>query len=147
MFSVACDLLGAAGYEHYEISNWAKPGHVCRHNLVYWRRDPYLGLGAGAHSYRDGRRWWNLRPPQQYLEAVERGELPIGGDETLTPDDRRLEDVFLKLRTTEGLPAIDVDPTIAQAYVDEGLLDRRNGSYVLTERGMFLANDLALALA
>jgi oxygen-independent coproporphyrinogen-3 oxidase len=147
MFALACDLLGAAGYEHYEISNWAKPGHTCRHNLVYWRRDPYLGLGAGAHSHRDGRRWWNVRPPQQYLETVEERRRPVGGEEHLTPGDRRLEDVYLRLRTTEGLPTDDVDPAAAQTYLDEGLLDRRDGHYVLTERGMFLANDLALALS
>jgi oxygen-independent coproporphyrinogen-3 oxidase len=147
MYDLACELLGGAGYAHYEISNWARPGHQCRHNLVYWRRRPYLGLGAGAHSFLDGRRWWNERPPQAYLEAVEAGCLPVGGEELLTGEDRRLEDVFLCLRTDAGLPATEVDPTRAEPYLAAGLLVRRNGSYVPTERGMFLANDLALALA
>jgi putative oxygen-independent coproporphyrinogen III oxidase len=147
MYELACELLGGAGYGHYEISNWARPGHRCRHNLVYWRRRPYLGLGAGAHSFRDGRRWWNERPPQAYLEAVEAGRLPVGGDEVLTEEDRRLEDVFLRLRTDAGLPSAEVDPSRAELYLSAGLLVRRNGGYVLTERGMFLANDLALALS
>jgi putative oxygen-independent coproporphyrinogen III oxidase len=147
MYDVACKLLGGAGYEHYEISNWARPGHRCRHNLVYWRRRPYLGLGAGAHSFRDGRRWWNERPPQAYLEAVEAGRLPVGGKEVLTDEERRMEDVFLRLRTDAGLPSAEVDPSRAEPYLAAGLLVRRNGSYVLTERGMFLANDLALALS
>ena len=76
----ACELLRDAGYHHYEVSNWAKPGFECRHNLGYWERRPYVGLGAGAHAYRDDVRWWNVRPPETYLEQVEAGELPIGGE-------------------------------------------------------------------
>jgi oxygen-independent coproporphyrinogen-3 oxidase len=147
MYDLACELLAGAGYEHYEISNWARPGHKCQHNLVYWRRRPYLGLGAGAHSFRDGRRWWNERPPQAYLAAAEAGRLPVGGEEVLTDEDRRLEDVFLRLRTDAGLSAAKIDPSRAEPYIAEGLLERLDGRYVLTERGMFLANDVALALA
>ena len=76
MFVVACELLRDAGYRHYEISNWAKPGFECRHNLGYWERRPYVGLGAGAHAYRDDVRWWNLRPPEAYMERVEAGRAP-----------------------------------------------------------------------
>jgi oxygen-independent coproporphyrinogen-3 oxidase len=147
MFELACAVLGAAGYEHYEVSNWALPGRECRHNLGYWERRPYLGLGAGAHSWRDGRRWWNVRPPQQYLETVEGGSKPIGGEELLGPDAERLESVFLGLRTSGGVSAADVDPGRAEPFVQEGLLERRDGRLVLTERGLFLANDVVLALA
>jgi oxygen-independent coproporphyrinogen III oxidase len=63
MYDLTCHVLGAAGYRHYEVSNWARPGHECRHNLGYWEGRSYLGLGAGAHSFRAGRRWWNVRPP------------------------------------------------------------------------------------
>ena len=101
MFDLACELLGEAGYGHYEVSNWALSGFECRHNLGYWRKQPYLGMGAGAHSYRDGRRWWNLRPPAEYLDVVERGRHPVGGEERLTQEDERLEEVFLKLRILE----------------------------------------------
>ncbi|MDP9341045.1 MAG: radical SAM family heme chaperone HemW [Actinomycetota bacterium] len=147
MYDAACEALNTTGYRHYEVSNWARPGFECRHNLGYWQGRPYLGLGAGAHSYREGRRWWNLRPPAGYIGAVERGEHPVGGDEVLTPEEVRLEATFLRLRTTEGLPAGEVAPAAAAPFLEEGLLTRRNGHLVLTDRGMFLANDVALALA
>jgi oxygen-independent coproporphyrinogen-3 oxidase len=147
MFGLACEMLREAGYEHYEVSNWAKSGFECRHNLGYWQRRPYLGLGAGAHSYREARRWWNLRPPEQYMEAVESGEPPVGDEERLTPEEERLEEVFLKLRILEGLPATDLDPATAAAFLEDGLLARSNGHLVPTERGMLLLNELVLALA
>jgi putative oxygen-independent coproporphyrinogen III oxidase len=146
MFALACELLGDAGYEHYEISNWARPGRECVHNLGYWESRPYLGLGAGAHSFRGDRRWWNIRPPQQYLEVVESGRQPIGGEERLTEDERRLELVSLGLRTTRGLAVDEIDVRLAIPYLDAGLLARRNGHVVLTERGMLLANEVVLAL-
>jgi oxygen-independent coproporphyrinogen-3 oxidase len=147
MFALACDVLGAAGYEHYEVSNWSKPGRECRHNLTYWRRNAYLGLGAGAQSFREDRRSWNVRPPEHYLEMVERGERPEGGEELLTPEDAHLEDLFLHLRTREGISATQVQAAAAEPFLEEGLLARRNGNYVLTERGMFLANELVVALS
>jgi oxygen-independent coproporphyrinogen-3 oxidase len=147
MFELACELLGAAGYDHYEVSNWALPGRECRHNLGYWQRRPYLGLGAGAHSWRDGRRWWNIRPPEQYLATVESGVQPVGGDERLDDEAVRLEAVFLGLRTRSGVPKSDVDAERAAPFLEEGLLDERDGRLVLTERGLFLANDVVLALA
>jgi oxygen-independent coproporphyrinogen-3 oxidase len=139
-------VLGAAGYGHYEVSNWALPGRECRHNLGYWERRPYLGLGAGAHSWRDGRRWWNVRPPEVYLQTVESGAKPIGGDEVLDDDALRLESVLLGLRTAAGVSATDVDAGRAAPFLQEGLLDERDGRLVLTERGLFLANDVVLAL-
>jgi putative oxygen-independent coproporphyrinogen III oxidase len=147
MFDLACELLGEAGYGHYEVSNWAFPGFECRHNLGYWRKQPYLGLGAGAHSYRDGRRWWNVRPPAEYLDVVEHGQPPVGGEERLTPEDERLEEVFLKLRILEGVPVASVDRDVASAFTEQGLLRRRDGHLVPTERGMLLLNELVLALA
>jgi putative oxygen-independent coproporphyrinogen III oxidase len=146
MFVLACELLGDAGYGHYEVSNWALRGFECRHNLGYWRKHPYLGLGAGAHSYRDGRRWWNLRPPSEYLDAVEQGLHPLGGEERLTPWDERLEEVFLKLRILEGVPAISVASDVASRFLEQGLLRRLDGHLVPTERGMLLLNELVVAL-
>ncbi|MFL5798374.1 MAG: radical SAM family heme chaperone HemW [Actinomycetota bacterium] len=146
MFDLACEALGAAGYGHYEVSNWALPGHESRHNLGYWERRPYLGLGAGAHSWRDGRRWWNVRPPQQYLDAVESGTIPLGGEERLDDDASRLEAMFLGLRTSFGVAAAEVDRALAAPFVEGGLLVERDGRMVLTERGLFLANDVVLAL-
>ncbi len=70
MYETADALLTAAGYRQYEISNWAKPGFACAHNLTYWRNQPYLGMGAGAHSFSAGKRWWNVRPVPRYVEMV-----------------------------------------------------------------------------
>jgi putative oxygen-independent coproporphyrinogen III oxidase len=146
MFGVACELLGEAGYRHYEISNWAKPGFECLHNLGYWERRAYLGLGAGAHSYRENHRWWNIRPPEEYMERVERGELPVGGDEHLDPSDAYLEEVFLRMRILEGIPSSWIDAGVSAPFVENGLLADELGTLVPTERGMLLLNELVLAL-
>jgi putative oxygen-independent coproporphyrinogen III oxidase len=146
MFEIACEVLADAGYRHYEISNWAKPGYGCRHNLGYWERRPYLGLGAGAHSYRDDVRWWNVRPPDAYIDTVARGELPIGGSESLDPSDAYLEEVFLKLRILEGVPASWFEPDRYERFVASGLLHDDLGRLVPTERGMLLLNELVLGL-
>ncbi len=147
MFALACELLGEAGYRHYEVSNWARPGRECRHNLGYWRRRPYLGLGAGAHSFRGERRWWNVRPPEEYLRRVEAGELPIGGEERLGPEQAHLEEVLLRLRILEGVPASWAEPRAVEPLLDAGLLREQGASLVPTERGMLLLNELVLALA
>ena len=146
MFETACRVLGEAGYGHYEISNWARPGYECRHNLGYWEQRPYVGLGAGAHGYRDGRRWWNVRPPEEYLSIVERGELPVGGSEELEPADAYLEEVFLRLRILQGIPASWIEDGREEPYLESGLLVRDDGQLVPTERGMLLLNELVLGL-
>jgi oxygen-independent coproporphyrinogen-3 oxidase len=146
-YELACELLGAAGYEHYEISNWAKPGRRCVHNDGYWEARPYLGLGAGAHAYRDGVRWWNVRPPQEYLSRVEAGERPVGGEERLTETERLTERLLLGLRRIDGVPVEWVDAARVEDFVGEGLAERRNGHVALTERGMLLANEAVLELA
>jgi putative oxygen-independent coproporphyrinogen III oxidase len=147
MYEAACTMLAEGGYEHYEISNWAKPGHRSVHNMGYWEGRPYLGLGAGAHSYRAGRRWWNVRPPQQYLEEVEAGRRPIGGSEGLGQGHQRMERLLLGLRVSDGVPVEWLDLARAAPLVAEGLAEWRNGHLVLTERGMFVANQIVLELA
>jgi putative oxygen-independent coproporphyrinogen III oxidase len=146
MYELACRLLADAGYEHYEVSNWARPGHRCTHNMGYWEGHPYLGLGAGAHSYRDGVRWWNVRPPQQYMASVGEGRKPLGGEERLTKDEQRLERLLLGLRVAGGIPAEWIDDDRAEPFLEEGLAQRRNGRLALTERGLFLANEVVLEL-
>jgi oxygen-independent coproporphyrinogen-3 oxidase len=146
MFCLACDRLADAGYAHYEVSNWARPGFECQHNLGYWERRPYAGLGAGAHSYRDDRRWWNVRRPEEYLSLVESGRLPVGGEERLEPSDAYLEEVFLRLRILEGIPVSWVEPDRAEPFLASGLLEDHDGALVPTERGMLLLNELVLAL-
>jgi putative oxygen-independent coproporphyrinogen III oxidase len=147
MFALACETLRDAGYVHYEVSNWARPGFECRHNLGYWERRPYVGLGAGAHAYREDRRWWNVRPPEEYMTMVEAGDLPIGGGEQLEPGDAYLEEVFLRLRILEGVPSSWIEPEKAAPFLASGLLRDDDGALVPTERGMLLLNELVLALA
>jgi putative oxygen-independent coproporphyrinogen III oxidase len=146
MFGLACEVLRDAGYRHYEVSNWARPGFECEHNLGYWERRPYVGLGAGAHAYRDDVRWWNVRPPETYMEMVEAGELPIGGSESLDAGDAYLEEVFLRLRILEGVPTGWFEPARYERFLDTGLLEDDLGRLVPTERGMLLLNELVLAL-
>ncbi|HET7235455.1 MAG TPA: radical SAM family heme chaperone HemW [Actinomycetota bacterium] len=147
MFELACSVLAEAGYAHYEVSNWAKPGYECVHNLGYWERRPYLGLGAGAHAQRGDRRWWNVRPPQEYLTLVEGGTLPLGGEERLEHAEAHLEEVFLRLRILEGVPTSWVQDGRAEPFLESGLLREDDGALVPTERGMLLLNELVLALA
>jgi len=148
MYATTCEVLGAAGYEHYEVSNWALPGRRCVHNLGYWEGRSYLGLGAGAHSFAGDRRWWNVRPPQQYLEIVAASRLPIGDEERLDGDARSLERLLLGLRLVDGIPESWLEsPERADAFVAEGLAERRDGRLALTDRGMFLANELVTDLA
>ena len=104
-------LLTAAGLENYEVSNWSLPGHECRHNQLYWRQQNYRGFGCAAHSHADGRRWWNVRTPERYIEAVERGASTEAAGESLDDETRRMEGLQLTLRTTDGVPveALDVE--------------------------------------
>jgi oxygen-independent coproporphyrinogen III oxidase len=96
-------VLRAAGYHHYEISNWAKPGFEARHNLKYWRREAYLGFGAGAHSFSGTERWANAHDAADYVKAVEASGLPVEQHEVLTAERALEEELFLGLRQLEGI--------------------------------------------
>ncbi|MGA2096256.1 MAG: radical SAM family heme chaperone HemW [Candidatus Acidiferrum sp.] len=102
-YETACEFLGAAGYHHYEISNWAKPGLESRHNLKYWRREPYLGFGAGAHSFCGTERWANAHDPAEYGRAIMGGRLPIEQHEVVTAAAALEEELFLGLRQLDGI--------------------------------------------
>jgi oxygen-independent coproporphyrinogen-3 oxidase len=146
MYELACDILGGAGYVHYEVSNWALPGRECLHNLGYWEGRPYLGLGAGAHSFRRGRRWWNVRPPHQYIESLTGERLPIGGEERIDGRDGKLEALLLGLRLNRGIPDTWIQPEIAEDFVGRGLARFRGSRFALTDRGMLLASEVVLAV-
>jgi oxygen-independent coproporphyrinogen-3 oxidase len=103
-YLVADELLGGAGRPWYEISNWARPGHECRHNLLTWAGGEYLGVGCAAHSHVAGRRWWNLRTPERYLAAVEAAEPAEAAGERLDAEGRAHERLVLALRTRAGAP-------------------------------------------
>src|SRR5882762_3386642 len=102
-YEKAQEILRAAGYHHYEISNWAKPGFESRHNLKYWRREPYLGFGAGAHSFSGTERWANAHDAADYVTAVQGGRLPVEQQERLTAESALEEELFLGLRQLDGI--------------------------------------------
>jgi oxygen-independent coproporphyrinogen-3 oxidase len=108
-YESACARLAAAGYEHYEISNWALPGRRSRHNLKYWRREPYLGFGAGAHSFDGKTRWANVHDSAQYVAAIEQGISAREQIEPVTMEQALEEEFFLGLRQLEGIDLARID--------------------------------------
>ena len=138
-YEMTDDILTREGYTWEEISNWARPGHRCRHNHLYWEQGDYVGIGSAAHSHRGGARWWNVRTPERYIEAVDAGRSPEAGREVLTAEERDFEALSLSLRTPRGVPWADLTGP------DEldGLVEPRHGRAVLTVRGRLLANEVS----
>jgi oxygen-independent coproporphyrinogen-3 oxidase len=155
-YRIADEVLGEAGFAWYEISNWAKPGHACRHNLTYWLGGDYAAVGCAAHGYRDGRRYWHVRTPDRFVDAVRAGRSPEAGSERLDPAARRLEALALQVRTGAGVPvdalaADDVDGVLAGLVTRVSQVDASWGvgaepRLVLTEAGRMLANEVAIRL-
>ena len=171
MYTLAGELLGETGYHHYEISSWALPGYKCQHNLIYWRNQPYLGVGPGAHSYLHGHRFYQVKSPRLYVERV--GEWTNRGAtqaknldgallqnvetlEAAEPVDLKLEmaeTVFLGLRLLDGLELkgfhrrfgvdlTDVYEQQVRELTEVGLLEQANGALRLTKRGVLLSNQV-----
>jgi putative oxygen-independent coproporphyrinogen III oxidase len=143
-YALATELLGGAGLDWYEISNWARSGHRCRHNELYWAQGDYLGVGCAAHSHRAGQRWWNLRTPERYIAAVRDGVSTVAASETLDPDERRIEALQLALRTATGVPPGALSDHDRQV-LDE-LVEERDARLHLTPSGRLLANEVAVRL-
>jgi putative oxygen-independent coproporphyrinogen III oxidase len=146
-YLVADELLASAGFDWYEVSNWAtKPAAQCRHNLAYWRSDDWWGAGPGAHSHVGGVRWWNVKHPAAYAGRLAESRSPAHSRELLTDEDRRVEDVLLRVRLAEGCPLDVLRPTgraAAALLADDGLLEPAAlaaGRAVLTLRGRLLAD-------
>lgn len=142
-YELADELLAAAGLANYEVSNWARAGHECRHNILYWQQGNYLGFGSAAHSHRDGRRWWNVRTPERYIATVQAGEPTEAAGETLDAETRRVEGLQLALRMRDGVPAAALDADGLDGLVDT---DTGDGRVRLTRSGRLLANEVALRL-
>jgi putative oxygen-independent coproporphyrinogen III oxidase len=135
-------VLEAHGYEWEEISNWAKPGHECRHNHVYWDQGDYLGFGSAAHSHRHGRRFWNVRTPDRYITMVEAGQRPLGGEEVLDVATKEFEHDSLALRTRTGVPVEAFDSLEEIAH----LISVSGGQVTLAPEGRLLANQVIVRL-
>ncbi len=136
--------LTEAGFEWYEVSNWARGDDArCRHNMLYWTGADWWGLGPGAHSHVGGVRWWNVKHPSAYAKRLAAGTSPGQGRELLGDDDRHMEDVMLRVRLREGIPLSRVDATGAARALADGLLEPgpyQDGRLVLTLRGRLLAD-------
>jgi oxygen-independent coproporphyrinogen-3 oxidase len=147
-------VLAEAGLEWYEISNWARPGARCEHNLLYWAQGEYIGIGCAAHSHRsaaDGtaRRWWNVRDPERYIGLVEAGQSTESASETLEPQQRSWEALVLSLRTSNGVPATVVPPELFEQGLFQCASARSSleaDRAVLTPKGRLLANEVATRL-
>jgi putative oxygen-independent coproporphyrinogen III oxidase len=152
-FEIMVDILEGHGYEHYEISNFGKPGFHSRHNLSYWSGKPYLGLGPSAHSYRDGQRWWNVANMKEYLSAVRQGRVPCE-TEVLSKQQQYDEYVMTSLRTMWGCDLNVVEQLWGKervalmleecsAYLGKGWLVIENGKLQLSRAGKLFADRIA----
>lgn len=156
-YAIAEDLLGAAGYHHYELSSWALPGRESRHNGAYWDRRPYTGVGAGAHSFDGRTRSWNVRDLDRYVATAEAGERPVAGSERLDEPTAAFEAMALGLRRVDGMsraafarkfgsePVARFGPALRES-VDAGLLQVRGDLMSLTPEGRLLASEVLIGL-
>ncbi|MCX6839462.1 MAG: radical SAM family heme chaperone HemW [Verrucomicrobia bacterium] len=148
-FNLGIDLLEAGGFEHYEISNYARPGHRSVHNESYWLGEDYLGIGPGAFSTVGGKRWHNVKDTPRYMALALAGDDTAVEVEELTPENRRTERFGLELRTARGLPLDLIAPDsrrMLDTLRDQGLLDFDDQLVRLTRTGKPLVDPIAVAL-
>ena len=144
-YEVADDVLTRAGFRWYEISNWAKPGHECRHNLAYWRSGNWWGVGPGAHSHVDGVRWWNVKHPREYAARLAAGTSPAEGHEAVDAAARHMERVLLELRLADGLDISVLTPSERgrlPEFVQRGWAHLDDDRVRLTVRGRLMADAM-----
>jgi oxygen-independent coproporphyrinogen-3 oxidase len=148
LFVLAGEVLGSFGFKRYEVSNFAKKGAECRHNLKYWRRIPYLGLGPSSHSFDGLRRFANVPSLSKWADALLRGGNHMEFAEGLDPGQARTEWIMLGLRLSEGLPASELKGSEKlRSLIEEGFLVREGGRIAPTEKGLLAADYLARELA
>lgn len=148
MYLWTSETLTTAGYEHYEISNFAKPGLRSRHNRGYWSGEPYLGFGPSAHSFDHNKRSWNVRSIDEYSTILSAGKLPVLDQEELTFEQQKMERIALLLRTDAGIPIeeLEVNQLKLERYFRKGLAVIRDRRFVLTTKGFLLADEIAVGL-
>ncbi len=155
--AVADEYLGAAGFERYETSNWARPARASRHNVLYWSAGDYLGFGAGAHAHIDGRRWWSQRLPRGFIASVAADASTEAGFEQLKFEERGPEALMLGLRLTSGIDITAFDARFGEACLRErasainelvgiGMLERDHHHLRVSERATMVANDVIARL-
>jgi oxygen-independent coproporphyrinogen-3 oxidase len=146
-FEMTMSILEDAGYEHYEISNYARPGFSSVHNPAYWAGEDYLGIGPSAFSTRGLQRWQNIPDYREYAERMFQDQSPIGSTENLTSTMKRAERIALSLRTGDGISRhlLNNWPNDIREFIARGLLRQSNGNFVLTRAGKLLADSVAEA--
>jgi oxygen-independent coproporphyrinogen-3 oxidase len=137
------------GLKWYELSNWSKPGHQCRHNIAYWKSANWWGLGPGAHSHIDQKRFWNVKHPNAYKEKVFAGLSPVKDSELLTDEQKKSEYIMLAIRMPEGVKKAAL--TVAQyervmEYIKSGHVVERENALALTPTGRMIADRLTQAM-
>ncbi len=153
MYELAIDMLTDAGFEHYEVSNFARPGHRCRHNETYWLGDEYFGIGPGAARYVAGRREVNHRSTTNYLRRVLDGKLATAESEELSPEDRARERLVFGLRRLEGidcrvferLTGFSVLQLVGDSlnrFLQAGFLEQINHQVRLTRKGLLVSDSI-----
>jgi len=152
-YEMAQESLRGAGYHHYEISNWAKPGFESKHNLKYWRREPYLGFGAGAHSFSGRERWANAHDAAEYVSAIQGGRLPIEQHEKLTAESALEEELFLGLRQLDGIDLAQIEREYGVALAGRfdplasaGLVEREGSLVRLAPGRLSVSNEVFVEL-
>jgi len=152
-YEMAQDALRRMGYHHYEISNWAKPGYESKHNLKYWRREPYLGFGAGAHSFSGGERWANAHDPAAYVNALEGGRLPVEQHEKVTSEQALEEEFFLGLRQLDGIDLARIEQKYGvklsakfDSLASAGLIQREGSVVRLAPGRLSVSNEVFVEL-
>jgi len=153
MYYSAIDILEACGYAQYEISNFALPGYECRHNLNYWNRGEYIGLGAGAHSFRNGMRSANVGDVESYINEINEDRLPVTEAMALTAEDTVKELLFLGLRKKEGIELREMPAEVAEKMKEtlgnlarQGLIESSENIITLTRKGLLLCNEVIVRL-
>ena len=143
-YELVDELFANSGLANYEISNWAKPGHECKHNYLYWLQGNYDGFGCAAHAHKNGRRWWNVRTPDRYIEMVNAGEIPESSSEMLDSETRKLEALQLLVRVRDGVPTDALSTQDREVMSD--LITQVGDRLVLTRAGRLMANEVSLRL-
>ena len=146
-FLLAHELMTAAGFEHYEVSNFSLPVKKSRHNSAYWTGAPYAGIGPSAHSFDGATRRWNVSAYSEWVRRLAAGKSVVAGEELLTPENRDAEDVYLGLRTRNGLEFEESDPEHVGRWVDAGWAELENRRLRLTPTGWLRLDSLAADLA
>ncbi len=153
MYCWAEQALEKAGYGHYEISNWAKAGHECQHNITYWRNRPYLGFGAGAHSFYASSRYHNVLPPEEYVRLILADQSPVAFSEEIDHSLEMSETMIMGLRLCEGISFMEFEGRFGSSpvtvygdqiseLIGQGLLDVNGRGVRLTARGRLLGNEV-----